>query len=96
MIMDSKLAQEIAEAVSPEVIRGLITEGLMKTTDAYSTTEAIKEIAQPMILAECKRYMATKEFRAKLKRCVSQRVAALIEPSVRGTLGRLAEQMAKM
>jgi len=94
--MDSKLAQEIAEAVSPEVIRGLITEGLMKTTDAYSTTEAIKEIAQPMILAECKRYMATKEFRAKLKRCVSQRVAALIEPSVRGTLGRLAEQMAKM
>ena len=94
--MDSKLAQEIAEAVSPEVIRGLITEGLMKTTDAYSTTEAIKEIAQPMILAECKRYMATKEFRAKLKRCVLQRVTALIEPSVRGTLGRLAEQMAKM
>jgi len=96
MIMDSNLAQEIAEVVSPEVIRSLITEGLTKAKGAYGTTEAIKEIVQPMILAECRRYVATKEFQAKLKRCVSQRVAALIEPSVRGTLGRLAEQMAKM
>jgi len=91
---DPTLAQEVASALSPAVVRRLVADGISRATDAYNTQQAIANMVEPLVLAECDRQLQSAATRDRVTKMVETRLAALIEPAVLSALGGIAASIA--